>query len=203
MPIFTNTFIGMTFSIIIFNLFYMFTKRKSLPVIYIYLVAAIGGIMSIVPNLLSLIGINLSGYACNIFFFNCHLKGLDTMTLSTISKILNNIIGGMSIGLMFFELAYFYNRKVREAPSLKYFYLFSFLSIIFALIPTFLRLVARYEMPEYICNIFIFNCLIERLDPSGSEAFSFIFFSLFFITIIIVSLMIRREKKEYMLPTID
>jgi hypothetical protein len=203
MPIFTSIFIGMTFSIIIFNLFYMFTKRKSLPVAYIYLVAVIGGIMSIVPNLLSLIGINLSGYACNIFFFNCHLGSLDAATLSTISKILNNIIGGMSIGLMFFELAYFYNRKVREAPSLKYFYLFSFLSIIFALIPTILRIAVKYEMPEYICNVFIFNCLIERLDPSGSEAFSFIFFTLFFITVVIVSLMIRKEKKEYMLPTID
>ena len=203
MPIFTNIFIGMTFSIITFNLFYMFTKKKSLPVVYIYLVAAIGGIMSVVPNLLSLIEINLSGYACNIFFFNCYLRDLDAMILSTISKILNNIIGGMSIGLMFFELAYFYNRKVRETPNLKYFYLFSFLGIILALIPTFLRLTARYEMPEYICNIFIFNCLIEKLDPSGSEAFSFIFFSLFFITIIIVSLMIRREKKEYMLPTIE
>jgi len=203
MPIFTNIFIGMTFSIITFNLFYMLTKKRSLPFLYIYLVAAIGGLMAITPNALSLIGINLSGYACNIFFFNCYLRSLDAATISTISKILNNIIGGMCIGLMFFELAYYYNKKIREAPSLRYFYLFSFLGIIFALIPTFLRFLARYEMPEYICNIFIFNCLIQNLDPSGSEAFSFIFFSLFFITVVIVSLMIRREKKEYMLPTIE
>jgi len=203
MPIFTNIFIGMTFSIITFNLFYMFTKRKSVPVLYIYLVSVIGGLMSIVPNILSFIGINLSGYACNIFFFNCYLRSLDASAISTISKILNNIIGGMCIGLMFFELAYYYNKKIREAPSLEYFYLFSFLGIIFALIPTFLRFVAKYEMPRYICDIFIFNCLIQNLDPSGSEAFSFIFFTLFFITVIIVSLMIRKEKKIYMLPTIE
>ncbi|MEM5803296.1 MAG: hypothetical protein QW474_01855 [Candidatus Aenigmatarchaeota archaeon] len=203
MPIFTNIFIGMAFSIIVFNLFFMFTRKKSLPVAYIYIVAALGGFLSIIPNLLLFLGINLSGYTCNIFFFNCYLRELDVLTLSTISKILNNIIGGMSIGLMFFELAYFYNKKVREAPNLKYFYLFSFISILVALFPTFLRLVIKYEMPEPICNIFLFNCLIEKLDPAGSEIFSFIFFFLFFITIVIVSVMIKREKKNYMLPTID
>ncbi|MEM5777646.1 MAG: hypothetical protein QXJ06_04340 [Candidatus Aenigmatarchaeota archaeon] len=203
MPTFTNIFLGMAFSIIVFNFFYIFTKKRTLPVVYIYVVAALGGFLAILPNLLSYLGINLSGYACNIFFFNCYLKEIDAQTLSVVSKILNNIIGGMSIGLMFFELAYFYNKKVREAPNLKYFYIFSFISILVALFPTFLRLVLKYEMPEIVCNVFLFNCLIEKLDPTGTEVFSFIFFFLFFVTIIIVSVMIKREKKNYMLPTIE
>jgi len=203
MPIFTNIFIGMAFSIIIFNLFYMFTRKKSIPVAYVYAIAAIGGFLAIVPNLLMLAGINLSGYSCNIFFFNCYLREIDAETLSSISKTLNNIIGGMSIGLMFFELAYFYNRKVREAPDLKYFYIFSFAGIMIALFPSFLRFFATYEMPEPLCNVFFFNCLINKLDPTGSEVFSFIFFFLFFITIVIVSVLVRKEKGKYMLPTIE
>ncbi len=203
MPIFTNIFIGMTFSIIVFNIFLMFTKKKTLPLVYIYVIAAIGGVAAIIPNILSLVGINLSGYTCNIFFFNCYLRELDITTLSMISKLLNNIIGGMSIGLMFFELTYYYNRKLRDAPNLKYFYIFSFLGVLVAIFPSILRMVFKYEMPEYVCNIFLFNCLIQKLDPTGSEVFSFIFFFLFFITVIIVSLMIRKEKRNYMLPSID
>ncbi|MCS7134982.1 MAG: hypothetical protein N3E38_00130 [Candidatus Aenigmarchaeota archaeon] len=203
MPIFTNIFLGMALTIIIFNLFYMLSKKRSLHVSHIYLTAVIGGVLAVLPNLLSLLGINLSGYACNIFFFNCYLRELDEQTLSTISKMLNNIIGGMSIGLMFFELAYFYNKKVRDAPDLKYFYIFSLLGAIISLFPTILRLTTKYEMPELVCNLFFFNCLIQKLDPVGTEAFSFIFFSLFFITIIIVSLLIKKEKKSYMLPTIE
>ncbi|MFH8080805.1 MAG: hypothetical protein QXO84_02910 [Candidatus Aenigmatarchaeota archaeon] len=203
MPIFTNIFLGMALSIIIFNLFYTFSRRKTIQFIYIYIIAALGGFLSIIPHILSLMGIHLSGYACNIFFFNCYLREIDMSTLSIISKMLNNTIAGMCIGLMFFELAYFYNKKLRETPNLRYFYVSSLLGMFVALFPTLLRLFINYNMPELVCNMFLFNCLIEKLDPVGTEVFSFIFFFMFFITVVIVSLMIKREKKRDMFPTIE
>ncbi|MBU5689966.1 MAG: hypothetical protein QXM68_02105 [Candidatus Aenigmatarchaeota archaeon] len=204
--IFTNFFIGMAICIIVFEFVYFLSKKKKQipPLKYLYLSGILGGMFAIFPTILSLtLNINLSGNACNIFFFNCYIQEMDNFYFILLSKMLNNVIGGMSISLMLFELMYLYNKKIRGAPSILYFYFFSFSGVIISLIPSLLRFFLSYEMPEFVCNMFFFNCLIQKLDPTGSEIFSFIFFFLFFITTIIVTLLIKREKPNYMLPTID
>lgn len=208
MIIFNNVFIGMAISIIIFEFFYYsFIGRKKgeiPPLKYIYFFGFFGGFFSIIPTLLEVfLNIKLANFLCNLFFFNCYIQQLDPVLLSFMSKLLNNVIGGMSISLMFFEIIYLYNKKIRGTPKIIYFYFFSFFGVILSLIPTFIRLIFNIELPYIICNLFFFNCLIRRLDPTGSEVFSFIFFFLFFITTIIVSLLVRKEKSRSILPTID
>ncbi|MEM0473456.1 MAG: hypothetical protein QXF88_01930 [Candidatus Aenigmatarchaeota archaeon] len=195
----------MALCIIVFEIIYFISRKKKQipPLKYLYLTGILGGLFAIFPTIISFTGINLSGQMCNIFFFNCYIQEMDEYYFALMSKLLNNVIGGMSISLMLFELMYLYNKKIRGAPSILYFYFFSFSGVVISLIPTLLRFTVNYEMPEFVCNMFFFNCLIQKLDPAGSEIFSFIFFFLFFITTIIVTLLIKREKPNYMLPTID
>lgn len=205
--IFNNIFVGMAISIIVFEILYFFIRKKQgdiPPLKYIYFFAFLGGFFATIPTLLRLtLNIELSGLICNLFFFNCYMQQLDPVLLAAMSKLLNNVIAGMSISLMLFEIIYLYNKKVRGTPSIIYFYFFSFFGVIVSLIPSFMRMFFGIELPSFFCNIFFFNCFIQQLDPTGSEIFSFIFFFLFFITTIIVSLLVRKEKSQSLLPNID